>query len=67
MAAQFIMSASPELKWADTSNRGYMTIQLTPEKVTGEWVFMDTITARSLATRPGKTMAVERGRRTFSA
>lgn len=67
MTAQFIMGASPELKWADTNNRGYMAIQLTPEKVTGEWVFMETITARSVVTRPSKTMTVERGRRTFSA
>ncbi|MFZ5746712.1 MAG: alkaline phosphatase D family protein [Pseudomonadota bacterium] len=63
--ARFIMGASPELKWADTSNRGYMAIQITPEQVTGEWVFMDTITTHSLATRPGKSMTVQRGRRTF--
>lgn len=67
LTAQFIMRASPELKWADTSNRGYMTVQLQPDKVIGEWVFLDTIKTRSLAVRPGKTMAVERGRRTFSA
>ena len=42
-------------------------VQLTPERVTGEWVFMDTVKARSLAIRPGKTMSVERGRRIFSA
>ena len=64
--AQFVMSASPELKWADIGHRGYMAIQITPEQVTGEWVFMDTITTRSLATRAGKTMTVERGRRTFA-
>ena len=67
LTAQFIMRASPELKWADTSSRGYMAVQLTPERVTGEWVFMDTVKARSLAIRPGKTMSVERGRRIFSA
>jgi len=67
LTAQFIMRASPELKWADTSYRGYMTVQLQPDKVIGEWVFMDTIKTRSLAVRPGKTMTVERGRRIFSA
>jgi alkaline phosphatase D len=67
MTAQFIKSASPELKWADTSNRGYMAVQLMPDKVTGEWVFMDTILTRSLATRPGKTMTVQRGHKAFSA
>ncbi|MET4898394.1 alkaline phosphatase D family protein [Sphingomonadaceae bacterium jetA1] len=66
MIAQFIMGASPELKWADTSNRGYMAIQLTPDRVTGEWVFMDTILTHSLATRPGRTMTVERGRNILS-
>jgi alkaline phosphatase D len=67
LVGQFFVNASPELKWAETSSRGYMAIELTPDKVTGEWVFMDGIAARSLATRPGHKMQVERGRRVFAA
>ncbi|MDK2760100.1 MAG: alkaline phosphatase D family protein [Sphingopyxis sp.] len=64
--AQFLRSASPELKWADTSNRGYMAIELTPDRVTGEWVFLNTVMTRSLATKESQRMHVERGRRLFA-
>lgn len=66
MTAGLIKSASPELKWADTSNRGYMAIEVTPEKVTGEWVFLDSVATRTLATKPSHKMHVEYGRRTFA-
>lgn len=65
--ARSLVASSPELKWADTSNRGYMAIALTPERVTGEWVMLEGIRTRSTATRASHLMAVERGRRVFSA
>ena len=37
-----------QLKWAETSRRGYVTVELTPEKATGEWLFMDTVRQRSI-------------------
>jgi alkaline phosphatase D len=43
-----------------------MAIEVTPEKVTGEWVFLDSVTTRTLATKPSHKMQVERGRRTFA-
>jgi len=64
--AQFIKGASPELKWADTSHRGYMAVEVTPEKVTSEWVLLDTIATRSLATKPSQKMHVERGRKAIA-
>ncbi|HEY0597166.1 alkaline phosphatase D family protein [Sphingopyxis sp.] len=64
--AQFIKGASPELKWADTSNRGYMAIELTPDRVTGEWVFVDSVATRSLATKASQKMHVERGIKMFA-
>ncbi|WP_341023311.1 alkaline phosphatase D family protein [Brevundimonas diminuta] len=66
MVAQFLASASPELKWADTSRRGYLTIELTPEAATGEWVFMNGVAERSLQTGPSRTMTVARGRRVLA-
>ena len=36
IAADFIRT-NPSLKWCDTSRRGYMTIQLTPDRVEGHW------------------------------
>jgi alkaline phosphatase D len=44
-----LVAASAELQWADTSRRGYMTVALTPERVTTEWLFLDTILRPSTA------------------
>lgn len=65
VAAGF-MAANPELKWADTHQRGYMAIEIRRERVTGEWRFMDTVARRSVALAGTHRMHVDRGRRTFS-
>jgi len=66
VAAGF-MAANPEMKFADTSQRGYMMMQITPQRVTGEWLFLQTIKARSLEIAGTHRMSVERGRRVFAA
>lgn len=63
--AAALMQASPELKWADTSRRGYMRLSLTPTAATNEWVFMDTIATRSLATSASHQMRVRPGTATL--
>ena len=67
LVAQGFVAANPELKWADTSQRGYMMIEITPDRVTGEWLFLSTIKARTTELAGSHRMSVERGRRTFSA
>ena len=52
-----------ELRWMDSSNRGYMVISLTPAAATNEWVFMDTVKTRTLATKPSHKMKVRPGRK----
>lgn len=64
VAAAFV-AANPELAWADTSQRGYMMIDITPQRVTGEWLFMRTIKSQSIALAGSHRMSVERGRRKF--
>lgn len=59
------MQASPELRWADTSRRGYMRLALTPVAATNEWVFVDTVASRSLATSGSHTMRVRPGAATL--
>jgi len=66
VAAGF-MAANPEMKWADTSQRGYMMLRITPQRVTGEWLFMQTIKARSLELAGSHQMSVERGRKVFAS
>lgn len=65
--ARGFVAANPELKWADTSRRGYMMIEVTPQRVTGEWLFLQTIKARTTAIADTHRMSVRRGRRTFAA
>jgi alkaline phosphatase D len=66
VVAQGFVAANPELKWADTSRRGYMMLDITPQRVTGEWLFMQTIKARNTAIAGSHRMQVERGRKAFA-
>ncbi len=63
--AAALVRTSPELKWADTSRRGYMRLSLTPETATNDYVFMETVETRTLATQPTKTLRVRRGTATL--
>ncbi|HUQ13268.1 MAG TPA: alkaline phosphatase D family protein [Novosphingobium sp.] len=47
--ARALVERSPQLKWADTGHRGYMTVELTPARATAEYVFLETIRKRSTA------------------
>lgn len=59
--ARDLIGASSELKWADTSQRGYMVTTLTPDAATNEWVFMKTIRTRGTETGPSYKATVRRG------
>ncbi len=68
IVARGMVEASPaELRWMDSSNRGYMHLSLTPQAATNEWVFMETVTKRSLATKAGHKMRVRPGRKVLEA
>ncbi len=62
-----IRSRNPTLKWADLSRRGYVTIEVTPRQVTGEWLFLDTIKQRSTNIVGSHRMSVTRGARRLTA
>jgi alkaline phosphatase D len=66
VAAAFV-STNSELAWAETSQRGYMMVDLTPQRVTGEWLFMRTIKSRNTELAGTHRMSAERGRRKFTA
>ncbi len=63
VAAALLHKNNPELRWVDTSNRGYMHLSLTPQAATNEWVFVDTVLDVSRATKPSVKMRVRPGRR----
>jgi DeoR/GlpR family transcriptional regulator of sugar metabolism len=60
--AAALVKANPELKWCDTSRRGYMALTLTPDSATNEWIMLDTIKAHSTKASIGHTARVSRGR-----
>ena len=64
--AQDVMSASPSLKWCDTSQRGYLALELTPKSATGEYRFLSTVRQKSTALAGTKTMTVLAGQRKFT-
>jgi alkaline phosphatase D len=45
--AAAMVQANPTLKWADTSQRGYMHVTLTPMQAASEWRFTAPVTSRS--------------------
>ncbi|HJS13069.1 alkaline phosphatase D family protein, partial [Sphingopyxis sp.] len=59
--------SSPQLKWANTEDRGYVTVQFSPDRVTANWHSVETIRARSLALKATHSMTAERGRRVYNA
>ncbi|MCB2088578.1 MAG: alkaline phosphatase D family protein [Sphingomonadaceae bacterium] len=47
LLARTVVAFNRQLQWADTSQRGYMAVELTPERASCEWRFVDTIRQRS--------------------
>ncbi len=64
--AAALRETNPTLKWADLGNRGYMTVELTPERATSSWEFVDRIGQRSNRIAGNHQAVVERGRRVMS-
>jgi alkaline phosphatase D len=58
-----LVETNAELKWAETSGRGYLTVTLTPAAATGEWLFLDTIRERSPRIARTHRMRTRAGRR----
>jgi len=65
--ARAMVEASPDMRWADTSGRGYMTVTLTPDAARGEWLFLDTIRERSTTIARQHSMQVAHGARMYGA
>ncbi|WP_448659062.1 alkaline phosphatase D family protein [Sphingomonas sp. CJ99] len=62
VVARALVDTNPELKWCDTSRRGYMKMTLNPDQVRNDWIMMDTIRERKLTGQVGHSATVMRGR-----
>lgn len=60
--AAALVRGNPELKWCDTSRRGYMAMTIAADRVINDWIMIDTIKQRSAAASIGHSATVLRGR-----
>ena len=60
--ARALVETNAELKWCDTSRRGYMALTLTPDQVRNDWLFAETVRTRTPAASIGHSATVRRGR-----
>lgn len=60
-----LRAVSPQLKWANTADRGYVSVSLTPDRVIANWHSVETVRTRSPALKASHSMTVRRGRRMF--
>jgi alkaline phosphatase D len=64
--ARAAVGHNPQLRWADTSRRGYMSVALTRERATGEWHFLESVRARAAVLSGTHRMEVAWGARRFA-
>ena len=61
------MAANPNLKWMDTSQRGYFTLDIRPDRIDTEFVFVPAIGGRNAAETGRKRLGVDYGARKLTA
>jgi alkaline phosphatase D len=64
--ARAFAAGSSQIRWAETSRRGYFTVEMTPERAMAEFVFMDTVRQPSMAVASRHQMSVVRGTNRFA-
>ena len=60
------MRGNSQLKWADTSSRGYMTVNLTQDRATSNWHAMRTIREHTLDLAGTESRSVLPGRKVLA-
>ena len=58
-----VVAHNPQLRWADTARRGYMAVELTPERASCEYRFLGSVRQRSTALSGNKRLGVAAGER----
>lgn len=59
--ASALVSTNAQLKWADTAQRGYMAVELTPARATTEYRFTGSVKRRSTRLAGTKVITSEKG------
>jgi len=64
--ARALLARNRQLRWADVSRRGYLTLTLAREEARGEWLLLDTVRTRSTRLSARHAMSVKRNARRFT-
>jgi alkaline phosphatase D len=64
--ARGFKATNPNLAWCDTSRRGYMVLDMTPDWTANEWLFLPSLTIRSVELQGSQKMVVELAARRLS-
>lgn len=64
--AAALMRQNRQLRWTDTARRGYLTVELTPDRANAEWLFLETVRQRSTSIADRHRMSVIRGTNRFA-
>src|SRR5690606_14200089 len=57
-----LAAENPNVLFANSENRGYLYVELTPERLSAELVAMDSVTDKAVGARVLKTFAAENGK-----
>ena len=63
--ARSIVDENPQLKWADTSQRGYLAVELTPQAAIADYRFLSSIRQQSVALAGRQRITTQAGSRTL--
>ena len=64
--ARMSVAANPQLAWMDSSRRGYMAVELTPQAATCDYRFVDTVRQRSTRLAGSHRVVAPAGTRRFA-
>lgn len=65
--ARDIVAASPDLVWCDTSQRGYMVLDVQADRISNEWLFIPSRMTRMVEVSGSHKMQAVRGARSLAS
>ncbi|MHA6332262.1 alkaline phosphatase D family protein [Qipengyuania sp. CAU 1752] len=65
--ARTLVEENPQLRWANTSQRGYLAVELTPARASAEFRFLDTVRQHSTELAASKVMVSQADSRVLDA
>ncbi|WP_447760857.1 alkaline phosphatase D family protein [Sphingopyxis panaciterrae] len=67
MRVDALRRSSPQLQWANTQDRGYVSVALTRDRMTANWHNVESVLQRSPALAATHSMTAQRGRKAYDS